>query len=336
MKKVMLLLLSVLVLSVSAQRGNGRGMNGNGLALSTLPLEPLSDAEKASLLQMREEEKLAHDVYVTLFEKWKLAVFENIAASETQHTGKIKELLDRYQLQDPYQAGRGEFTNADLKALYQKLVEQGMAGSLAASQVGATIEDLDIFDLQQALNVVDNKDIRLVYQNLMKGSRNHLRAFVRSIESLGSTYEARYLSQEEVQDIIDSSMEQGPVDQDGHAIRRAGSRGRWQGQGTCGTSDRGQGNGNSKIVPMGSYPNPANPTTTLVYELAEPAAVTIQIFNLRGQMVRTYNAGVQNTGEHQQIWDGKDIAGNNVSSGVYICRFVAGNETSSQRIFLVR
>jgi hypothetical protein len=336
MKKVLALLLSLLVLSIWAQPGNSKRMDGNSTALFQLTLEPLSDAEKASLVQMREEEKLAHDVYLTLFEKWKLVEFDNIAGSESQHTSRIEMLLVRYQLQDPYLPGRGTFASDALKSLYQTLVNRGQASSLAALQVGATIEDLDIFDLQQALKEVDNKDIQLVYQNLMKGSRNHLRAFHRAILSQGGTYTAQYLTGEEVQKIIDAPMEQGPVDENGDAINRRESRGRWQGKGTGSTSGRGQGNGNSKIVPMGSYPNPANPATTLVYELAEPADVTIQIFNLCGQMVRAIEIGAQNMGEHQQIWDGKDTAGNNVSSGVYVCRFVAGTSTSSQRIFLVR
>jgi flagellar hook assembly protein FlgD len=87
---------------------------------------------------------------------------------------------------------------------------------------------------------------------------------------------------------------------------------------------------------MGSYPNPANPTTTLVYELAEPAAVTIQIFNMRGQMVRAYEMGVQNPGEHQQRWDGKDTAGHGVSSGVYFMRIIAGDQSANYRFLLMR
>ena len=53
--------------------------------------------------------------------------------------------------------------------------------------VGATVEDLDIKDLIDLLNKTDNPDIILVYNNLNKGSRNHLRAFIAQIESLGAS-----------------------------------------------------------------------------------------------------------------------------------------------------
>ena len=61
----------------------------------------LGDQETADLLYMREEEKLAHDVYVFLYDLWGLPVFNNIAASESTHTASVLALLARYGISRP-------------------------------------------------------------------------------------------------------------------------------------------------------------------------------------------------------------------------------------------
>ena len=138
----------------------------------------LSEEEAASLLFMREEEKLAHDGYVTLYDQWGLRVFRNIAASEQKHTGAVARLLDAYGLEDPTIGnGVGEFTNPTLQALYDDLVAQGSISAAEALKVGVAIEELDIADLEQRIAETDNADIQLVYSNLLAGSANHLRAF---------------------------------------------------------------------------------------------------------------------------------------------------------------
>lgn len=63
-----------------------------------LPIEELTQDEINGLLIMREEEKLAHDVYITLYNKWKLNVFQNISKSELTHTEAVKYLIERYKL----------------------------------------------------------------------------------------------------------------------------------------------------------------------------------------------------------------------------------------------
>ncbi len=138
----------------------------------------LSDEEAASLLFMREEEKLAHDVYVTLYDQWGLRVFSNIAASEQKHTDAVAALLEAYGLEDPTAGnGVGEFTNPALQALYDELVAQGSVSAAEALKVGVAIEELDISDLEQRIAETDNADIQLLYSNLLAGSENHLRAF---------------------------------------------------------------------------------------------------------------------------------------------------------------
>ncbi len=179
-------------------------------ALASLPAETLTAEEKVDLLFMREEEKLARDVYQTLYEKWNLPIFSNIAQSEQTHTEAIRDLLEKYNLTDPVTKDEvGVFQNEELQALYTSLSEKGLRSEIDALTVGATIEDLDIKDLVGAIARTDNQDIKLVYENLMRGSRNHLRAFTRQLTARGEKYEPQYISTDEYQTITSSNTERG-------------------------------------------------------------------------------------------------------------------------------
>lgn len=172
--------------------GMGSGFNsGMAALLLSLPAEEISTDEKIGLSYMREEEKLARDVYLTLYETWKLPLFSNIARSEQRHMDAIKVLLDKYSLQNPITDDTvGVFFNPELQTLYFQLVQAGFVSLVEAHWIGATIEDLDIFDLKKYLSTVDNTDIKVLYQNLMKGSRNHLRSFVFQLTINGASYTA--------------------------------------------------------------------------------------------------------------------------------------------------
>ena len=176
--------------------------------LATMPTSDLNDAERDALLFMREEEKLAYDVYMVLADTWGTPVFSNIASAELTHTDAVKVLLDRYGIADPTTTGEpGVFTNTELQNLYDQLVAQGTRSLVDALTVGATIEDVDIADLRQ--RATDNSDIQLVYDNLEKGSRNHLRAFVRQLGNNGATYTPTYISQADFDAIVSSPTERG-------------------------------------------------------------------------------------------------------------------------------
>ena len=153
-----------------------QGRYGNGTGITTIPASDLSDAEAASLLFMREEEKVARDVYAKMYELWGMPIFQNIAGSEQMHMDQIKQLLDRYGLTDPALAP-GQFTDPTIQALYDQLVAQGSVSLANAMNVGVLIEQTDIADLQERIAQTDNADIEMVYTNLMNGSYNHLSAF---------------------------------------------------------------------------------------------------------------------------------------------------------------
>ena len=160
------------------------------------------------LVYMREEEKLARDVYTTLGAKWNLPIFSTIAASEQTHTDMIGALLSTYGIPDPAaNTSVGEFTNPALQALYDQLVALGSTSVIDALTVGAMIEDLDIVDLQDRATSVPA--IQTVYGSLEKASRNHLRSFVTQLAQNGATYTPEYLTQAEYDEIISSSVERG-------------------------------------------------------------------------------------------------------------------------------
>jgi hypothetical protein len=155
---------------------------------------------------MREEEKLARDVYLTLHDIWGTTVFANIATSEQQHMDAILSLLITYKLPDPT-VGKmvGEFVNVELQALYNTLIERGKRSALDALLVGGIIEETDIVDLNAAIATARPSNIDKVYTNLLNGSYNHLRAFASNIQALtGLPYQAQVVSQEIVDSILNS------------------------------------------------------------------------------------------------------------------------------------
>jgi len=261
-----LALLASLALALSlaaAGKSKPSDLPCDGLAtyIATLPVEPLSDAEKDGLLLTREEEKLARDVYLALAAKWGHRVFTNIASAEQQHMDAVAFLLQRYQLADPTEGkAPGVFSDARLQALYASLFEKGQVSLVEAFAVGATIEDLDIADVEKLLEDADNADVDTLVQNLAKGSRNHLRSFAALLAAEGVTYAPQFLSAAEYEEIVTTPPERRVVyDAEGVPVegiaagpcdgaRPAGGQGpangpgSGSGTGTCGGPGRGTGN----------------------------------------------------------------------------------------------
>ncbi len=179
--------------------------------LASTTSNELSHEEIDGLLFMREEEKLAHDVYIKLYEIWGLPIFENIAQSEQTHTEAVLAIIIRYGLDDPAAySDIGEFNNTALQNLYNQLIEQGSQSLVDALKVGAAIEEIDILDLEEHLAETKNQAIVSVYENLLKGSRNHLRTFVSTLENqTQEEYIPQHLSLDVFEEIIGSGIESG-------------------------------------------------------------------------------------------------------------------------------
>ena len=218
--------------------------------------ESLTDEEIDGLMFMREEEKLAFDVYMTFADDHGLPIFSNIASAEDQHMTAVLGLIEAYGLDDPVdESPIGEFANEELQKLYDDLIKAGSVDPASALEVGAIIEEVDILDLERYLAGTTNADIIRVYENLLRGSENHLRAFVSQLESAGvDRDDPTHMDEDAYEAILESGMArggssgaghsraghgEGECDESGERHREQGQHGR--GQGTQGQGGPGQG-----------------------------------------------------------------------------------------------
>jgi hypothetical protein len=184
--------------------------------------------EQTHLVFMREEEKLARDVYLTLGTMYPDSViFGKIDDSEQKHLAAVKTMLEKYGVEDPNTNDNiGAFTGEDygwyFTEKFNLLVERASISELEALYVGAFIEELDMMDINQCPEVIvetdngindvsecgkiytDNSDISNLYGSLLDGSDSHLEGYVKNIEKyIGEgNYQAQVLSQEQVDEIL--------------------------------------------------------------------------------------------------------------------------------------
>jgi len=167
----------------------------------------LSKDEITMIMHMREEEKLALDVYTFLNEKYDFMIFENISKSEQRHVGKMINLLEQYEISDFASKEKGVFVNAELQKLYNQLIAQGSISKIEALKVGATIEDLDLKDLSDYMNQTQNEEILNAFEILSCGSRNHMRAFVFQLENNTIEYQPQFITANSLDEIIQGNHE---------------------------------------------------------------------------------------------------------------------------------
>ncbi len=161
----------------------------------------LKEAEIGGLMLMREEEKLAQDVYAYFFEKYKVPIFRNISKSESAHTAAVLRLLNYFSLNDPALTEPGIFASNEMQHLYNELTAKGSKLNDALA-TGAFIEEYDIADLENLIKETNKTEIIRVYTNLRKGSIKHLNAFVKFLKARGVTYTPQVLSNDEFQMLI--------------------------------------------------------------------------------------------------------------------------------------
>ena len=154
------------------------GRQGTPSATATAT-ETLSAATASDLAFSRDEEKMARDLYAAIAAQYDDALpFANIVNSEQRHFDAVGLLLDRYGLADPASGKEaGQFANAEIQALYDKLLAQSKVSLDEAYQVGIAVENRDIADVKQHLEDATQADIDRVLTNLLRGSEMHLSAF---------------------------------------------------------------------------------------------------------------------------------------------------------------
>ena len=157
-------------------RGAGGGMMGQNLA--GVPSGTLTSAQRTALVAMADEEKMAHDVYVTLGAKYPdVWQFARIQRSESMHQAALRTLMTRYGVTDPTAGlATGTFATSRMQGLYDGLVA-GATTNAKALAAGVTVEKTDIADLTSTLDGVTAPDVQLVYTNLRNASQHHLVAF---------------------------------------------------------------------------------------------------------------------------------------------------------------
>lgn len=166
---------------------------------------------RENLLDMRREEKLAHDVYVALGEAWNLRPFKHIQQAETRHGEAIASLMKRYDVADTTRdLPAGKFDSSDVQKLYDDFIARGKTSADAALAVGAEIEELDIADLRNCITKTAETDVKLVLGNLEQASHNHLRAFVRTLNARGVEYTPKHLPAADYHAIVNAEGDRGP------------------------------------------------------------------------------------------------------------------------------
>lgn len=187
------MILAAAFLLLACQNENPVTTSETDLALKTLGTEgdvppgELTEEERAGLIHMRLEEKVARDVYIVMGNLYNHQVFLSIQLSEQKHMDAMKKLLTKYNVEDPVTTEEvGVFSDPDFQALYDQFILQGQVSLHEALLVGKTIEELDITDLSYQLSFVDNPDIIKVYNNLLAASQSHLAAFNKCLSVSGT------------------------------------------------------------------------------------------------------------------------------------------------------
>ncbi len=197
-------ILSILLLisfSSYAQKRHNHGQCGQ-YALS-LPKQDLSQSEKEVLNNIRQLEKLAHDVNFTLYTKWNIPAFLRKASAAELKTQCVKQLISKYDLQDPVNDNQiGKFSDNNLTGQYNSLVTTGSKSLNDAFIVSSQLQELLIYNLKKDSTKVDNDDIKLVLNNLEKSAEREFAMSVRRLEKFGITYTPKYLSKQDFNQIM--------------------------------------------------------------------------------------------------------------------------------------
>lgn len=185
---VSVVILGAAVFAVVRSKDSDAKANPNPVGTTVQPSQAigttsLADKDKTQeqLLYLIEEEKLAHDVYSVMFQKYGAKVFGNILESESTHQGKVLTLLEARGIADPRSSEIGVFKNSGLKSLYDTLITQGNQNATGAYKAGVAIEEKDIADISNQLATATDNDVITTLEVLRSGSENHLRAFNRQL-----------------------------------------------------------------------------------------------------------------------------------------------------------
>jgi len=148
----------------------------------------ISNETKQSIAYMYDEERLAKEVYLSIYQKQPVRQLSKIASkAETRHIDAVKNLAQRYGIPTPTQKV-GKYQHKQIESLYNKLYTKGIRSQKDALEVGCIVEVTDIDDLDKFITQAqkDNaQDIVQIYDFLRNGSYNHYWAFDKGLKQLG-------------------------------------------------------------------------------------------------------------------------------------------------------
>ena len=160
--------------------------------------------EQQGMLFIWEEEKVARDLYISLYRMNNLSIFMDLARSESSHMDQVKAIMDQYGLAIPENDVPGVFHNESLQKKYDGLLKAGSQSDQDALKAAASFEEISIMDLERELNATETENIKAVYQGLLAGSRKHLRSYVTDLHGLGIEYIPGHLSKDEFEKAVNS------------------------------------------------------------------------------------------------------------------------------------
>lgn len=176
---------------------------GEAAADDEAALAALTAREKDGLLFIWEEERVARDLYASLYDKNNLTIFLDLVRSESSHMDQARAVMEKHGLAVPPDEP-GIFQNQTLQEMHDQLLAEGLQSDQDALTVAAVFEEISIVDLEKELSASQANDVRTVYEGLLAGSRKHLRSYVSDLKDQGIEYQPRYLEGEEFQEIVKS------------------------------------------------------------------------------------------------------------------------------------
>ena len=177
-------------------------LTGEQTMLPATAAAALSSREKEGLIFIWEEEKMARDLYTSLYENDKLSIFSDLARSEQSHMDQARAIVDKYALIITGKDEQGVFQNQTLQKIHDELLARGLSSDQDALKAAATFEEISIMDLEKELNATHAEDVKAMYQGLQAGSQKHLRSYVTDLKDRGFKYDPRYLRNGEFEKIV--------------------------------------------------------------------------------------------------------------------------------------
>lgn len=171
--------------------------------------DPLGADEIEFIYALREDEKISRDLTLVLAELYpEVQFFSRVAKAGATHIATVERLLDYYEIEYPKLSAPGMFGDESRQNHYDQLLAMGETEEGGYRAI-AQLEEENIVAYDEVIDDIDNPNIEIVVANLLKSSKNHLRAAVRQITRVGGEYIPQLLDDATYNNIVGSTPEKG-------------------------------------------------------------------------------------------------------------------------------